>query len=286
MRNINEKQINCNVNIELGIDIKHLNSGKFPEGWPSHWHEYMELIYIKSGSILLDTNNSNEYITAESEQLIILPPKQLHKLKSGKNGFDIISIFLDLNSLANLTVFSRFYTDCILNEKINFAFICDNKDIISIVENLILSHLNHNPLYTQGTVYQLLALLIENSSTSSNVQMIKIHQILDYIQNHYSKDLNIQELCAKFGYSEGHFCRLFKSTTKMTFSIYMQITRVEKVKKLLQETNLDINTISEKCGFSDPCYFAKCFKKYVTYTPTKFRKEMKAQYEESKSFLL
>lgn len=108
MRNINEKQINCNVNIELGIDIKHLNSGKFPEGWPSHWHEYMELIYIKSGSILLDTNNSNEYITAESEQLIILPPKQLHKLKSGKNGFDIISIFLDLNSLANLTVFHDF----------------------------------------------------------------------------------------------------------------------------------------------------------------------------------
>lgn len=285
MKNTDEKQIKCSVNIELGIDIRHLNSEKFPEGWSSHWHEYMELIYVKSGSILLDTNNTNVFITAKPEQLIILPPKQLHKLKSGKDGFDIISVFLDLNSLKNLTVFSRFYIDSVLNEKINFSFLCDNKEIISIVEKLISAHLNHNPLYTQGTAYQLLSLLIENGSTSSNVRIIKIQQILDYLQNHYSENLTIGELCEKFGYSKEHFCRVFKSTTNMTFSIYMQITRVEKAKKLLQETNLDINTISEKCGFSDPCYFTKCFKKYTEYTPTKFRKEMKAQYEESKSFL-
>ena len=52
MRNIDEKQINCSVNIELGIDIRHLNSGKFPKGWSSHWHEYMELIYIYFMKIL------------------------------------------------------------------------------------------------------------------------------------------------------------------------------------------------------------------------------------------
>ena len=285
MKNINEHQINCSVNIELGIDVRHLDSVNYPKGWSSHWHEYMELIYIKSGSILLDTNNSNEFIIANPEQLIILPPKQLHKLKSGKDGFDIISIFLDLNSLKNLTVFSRFYIDSVLNEKINFSFLCNNKEIISIVEKLISAYLNHNPLYTQGLAYQLLSLLIENSSTLSNTQTMKIQHILNYIQNHHSDNLTIDMLCKKFGYSKEHFCRVFKSTTKMTFSIYMQITRIEKAKKLLQETKLDINTISEKCGFSDPCYFTKCFKKYTEYTPTKFRKEMKAQYEKSKSLL-
>jgi len=53
-------------------------------------------------------------------------------------------------------------------------------------------------------------------------------------------------------------------------------------KKYLVESNFDVGTIVEKCGFSDASNFSRSFKRVTGSTPTKFR----AQFNTSKINLI
>ena len=105
MDNFNEKQINCSVNLNLGIDVRFMDSKLFPNGWKSHWHDIMELIYVKSGSLSAKINDLPNTTNVYKNQLIVIPPKFLHELGTSAGNFEVISIFLDLPSLTNQTFF-------------------------------------------------------------------------------------------------------------------------------------------------------------------------------------
>ncbi|MDT3388272.1 MAG: helix-turn-helix transcriptional regulator [Bacteroidota bacterium] len=46
---------------------------------------------------------------------------------------------------------------------------------------------------------------------------------------------------------------------------------MQKACKLLKENQLHISDIAFLCGFSDPKYFSRCFKKTVNITPSEYR---------------
>ena len=278
MRDVNEKEVGFLMDLDLGIDLRHLSSENFPNGWTSHWHDAIEMICVKTGSITVRINNSTDYIDVNSNQLVVIPPKALHEIKNTKNNFYIISIFLDLPSLTNQTFFSKSVISDILDEKITLPLLIDAPEIMEIVNNLATSYKKHTPIYIQGIACQLLGLLIEKSdSTQFTIKANRSKEFIDYIQERLSEDLKINDICEKFGYTESYFCRLFKSLTNVNFSTYLQIARIEEAKRLLQETEFTIKSISEKVGFSDFSYFCKCFKHYLNMTPLQYRNRFKNQ---------
>ena len=40
---------------------------------------------------------------------------------------------------------------------------------------------------------------------------------------------------------------------------------------LLEEKNLNVSEVAYRCGFSDPKYFSRCFKKAMGVTPSEIR---------------
>lgn len=53
---------------------------------------------------------------------------------------------------------------------------------------------------------------------------------------------------------------------------FKQRVLINKAAELLQTTDLPIEEISWRLGFSSPSYFRKIFKKYHTESPREFRK--------------
>lgn len=47
--------------------------------------------------------------------------------------------------------------------------------------------------------------------------------------------------------------------------------RLEEAKRLLKDTSLSIQKISEEVGYHDTAYFSKIFKKSLGMTPSRFR---------------
>jgi two-component system response regulator YesN len=73
--------------------------------------------------------------------------------------------------------------------------------------------------------------------------------------------------------SEQYLSRLFKQETGCTITQYITVRRLEKAKQYLSYSHKTVTEISEKCGFSDPNYFARVFKKYEGTTPTQYQQQ-------------
>lgn len=64
---------------------------------------------------------------------------------------------------------------------------------------------------------------------------------------------------------------LFKKETGFFFNGYLTQYRIYCSIHLLFDTDLKINDIAQKVGFSYPSYFISCFKKQTGLSPIKYR---------------
>ncbi|MEH7117473.1 AraC family transcriptional regulator [Neobacillus vireti] len=102
-----------------------------------------------------------------------------------------------------------------------------------------------------------------------------VKEILAYINDHLSHSLTLTELASQALVSTSHFSRVFKQTTGMGLTVYLNSKRVIKAKGLLVDTNYSVSHIAEICGFESMTHFHRIFKKYIDMTPASFRKEHK-----------
>ncbi|MGP4082563.1 response regulator transcription factor [Pseudalkalibacillus sp. R45] len=111
-----------------------------------------------------------------------------------------------------------------------------------------------------------------SSSLKAPCEHEDILTLIEYIENNLYLDLNLDTLSSLVHLSGQYLSRLFKQETGYTITQYITICRLEKAKKCLYSRE-NIMEVSEKCGFSDPNYFARVFKKYEGVTPTQYQQQ-------------
>jgi AraC family transcriptional regulator len=68
-----------------------------------------------------------------------------------------------------------------------------------------------------------------------------------------------------------HFSRAFKQSMGMTATNYIAERRIERAKKMLEETELPISEIALRSGFSSQSHFTTAFRRLAGSTPKAFR---------------
>lgn len=81
---------------------------------------------------------------------------------------------------------------------------------------------------------------------------------------------SVQTELERLGYSYEHLCRIFKRRFGIPPLRYATYARLERAKQMLQESGLSIRAVARQCGFDDPGYFARAFRKYMGVTPSAF----------------
>ena len=103
--------------------------------------------------------------------------------------------------------------------------------------------------------------LLKNSSLLENV--------LQSIDNHLSNEsFGIDMLCKEIGISERQLQRKLKSTTNKSPNQLIRSVQLHRAKELIMSDKGTIVEIAFQTGFSDPSYFAKCFKQEFGVTPS------------------
>ena len=100
----------------------------------------------------------------------------------------------------------------------------------------------------------------------------EIQKTIEYIEEHFDEEIDIDKLAAIAHLSKYYYQRLFYRLTNKTVKEYVKLRRLAKASKLLKETDLRILDIAIKCGFSNHGNFSKVFKEVYHISPDRYRK--------------
>ena len=114
-------------------------------------------------------------------------------------------------------------------------------------------------------------ILTKQHSEQEPISNMRIRKVLAYIHEDPCREYTLTDLLNQTGIKKTLFLQSFRNVTGTTPMQYIIDLRLEQARDLLTETDLQVFQISEKCGFSDPFYFSRCFKKKFSLSPRQYR---------------
>ncbi len=98
-----------------------------------------------------------------------------------------------------------------------------------------------------------------------------IAAVRDHIDRHYHEDIRVEALAEKFFFSKEYLNRLFRSQYGCPIYEYVLQVRMNNAREYLLDSQIAIQHIAEKMGYSNANYFGKAFKRRYGMTPSEFR---------------
>jgi AraC-like DNA-binding protein len=98
-----------------------------------------------------------------------------------------------------------------------------------------------------------------------------IEQVLAHIRQQLHAPLDVETLADVAGLSRSHFSRVFRRCEGVSPTEYIFAYRMRRAASRLVRSDEPVKQISSDCGFDDPNYFAKAFRKRYGASPTEFR---------------
>lgn len=123
----------------------------------------------------------------------------------------------------------------------------------------------------------LLTLLMEESwhpesSRNNAPKRQNLQHIKEYLDQHYTEKISLDELAERFFINKFYLTRIFKEQFGTSINNYLLKIRITHAKQLLRFTDQTIETISSECGIKDANYFSRMFKKIEGISPGEFRR--------------
>lgn len=245
-----------------------------------HWHDALEIIYILQGSLKITTGGTTREI--KDGQCIMIAPNQIHStLCTSPNRaivFQIPESFMEkfIPGCQNL-YFSL--TDPaespVLQSKVEFF-----KETLQKMQLLVDLQPDGAVLRFNSLLFEVLFQLYHNFCTetvpekaarhSKNLERLK--PVLDYIEEHYSRPISLEEIAAVAILQPKYFCRFFKKCMGVTFLEYQNELRLSGIYKDITATEDKISDILDRHGFTNYKLFRRMFYDRFHATPTELRR--------------
>ncbi len=256
----------------------------------SHWHYFVELIYVFRGSITATCNEHTYALTAGS--MLLLPPQAIHAIYTADAEedfhyacvkFNINHIQLVGNYLPNLNLELRK-----MAQKENPPLLFDRNDFYnfeldSFFHELVAESTNRYYGYNSYIYTKLSALMLKvmrvwyyrnymvQAEETTEQGDYTIQDVLIYIDEHSHENINIEELAHMCNMSYSYFAKFFHKQYGQSCKQYIEFIRLSKVENLLLFTEMDLSSIAAETGFSDCSHLIRCFKRRYLITPKQFR---------------
>ena len=257
------------------------------ETYPFHWHTAFEIIMPENGSYLVETTNS-AYVLQEN-QILIIPPGQLHQLSPKGEGSRLILLFhyTRLNSFQEFSTLMGALSQVVLITPQTFPRIWEESRLLMV--HMSQEYEKQNPVCEFEILSSLLHLLVllvreitvfppclsHEGNSHHQDYGYRFRDVLKYMAGAYTGQVSLAQAASIAGFSKFHFSRLFKRIMGISFGDYLTGLRLSHAKLLLLDSSLTITQIALQSGFPSPSSFNRMFKQVNHCTPTEFKKLMR-----------
>ena len=226
-----------------------------------HKHDLWEVVYYSAGHGFVQIGN--EQVAFEKGDVFILPPKLEHS-DWAEEGFQ--DVFF---------TFSR----CELSEDTYYRF-KDNgsQAVFHLLNQMYVAYVEDN-INRENIInlsfeffFQYAYALSETVPNNYYVEYMKNAIISNLSNQSFSINDVIKELHLNINYARD----LFVKNVGCTPLQYLMEKRLDYAKQLLASrglSNYSIREIAYMCGFSDPYYFSRAFRKHVGSSPKEWEKQ-------------
>ncbi|MCF0144771.1 MAG: helix-turn-helix transcriptional regulator, partial [Firmicutes bacterium] len=98
--------------------------------------------------------------------------------------------------------------------------------------------------------------------------------VLEYIIRHYTEKISLSEIARQEHVNANYFSQFLKRTSFGSFTTMTNYVRCLFAERLLLTTDMNMEEIASRCGFSSKNYFHKYFRLECGNTPLQHRKHM------------
>lgn len=103
-----------------------------------------------------------------------------------------------------------------------------------------------------------------------------LKRVTDNMEHSFSLPYDAARYAELLHVSPSRFNHLFREVVGVPPHTYVTALRMSNARALLEDTDLAVNRIAEKCGYENPLYFAQAFRKHTGLSPTAYRAAHKA----------
>jgi len=256
--------------------------------FPKHKHNYIEIIYMVSGSTTHIINDNSKVVLNQGDMLFLNQNAYQEILPAGLEdiaiNFIVLTEFFDVafQMLDGENLLKNFLVDSLRQDNKTAGYlyfkVADVLPVQNLIENMIWSILNEqvNKRKINQTTMGLLFLQLLNYTD-------KIEQgeddpydnyltlsVLRHIEENY-RDSNLTVLAKDLNQPIYLLSRLVKRSTGYTYKELLQRKRFQKAVELLGNTTLSVNDIISAVGYDNTSYFHKIFREKYNMSPRQYR---------------
>lgn len=269
-------------------DIR-LSKGRCNKLVEGHLHDFVELVYITSGSGT-QYIGGKEYSVSHGD-LLFINYGQTHSFETD-SSFDFVNILINpefisrelvnsenIEEIFALSLFEEFGTDQDFSRQ---AVSFSGDELYQMDETVALMIREYNgrkPGYRsalRGYLQVVFSLLLRRISEMANTCTGSITDIpadvASFIEENCFDKITLADIAGMSFYNPAYFGRLLKKHYGKTFSAYIKEKRMNKAAELLCDKGRTVEDVISAVGYSDRKLFYKHFKEFFGVTPGEFRK--------------
>lgn len=274
--------VKCRKLLESGKLITLRKHTRFVD-FPTHTHDYVEVVYMCSGSTEHIVNGSR-IILREGELLFLSQHARQKIKKAGRDdiavNFIVLPQFFDgtLSIMGDEdTPLKKFITDCLCADGgsgyLHFA-VSDILPVQNLVENMIWTLTNETRNKRKINRASMELLFLQLLSCTDRLTMDGdgdvIIQVLQYIEDNYSCG-TLEEIAEKLHRNVYWMSREIKRKTGKNYTELVQDKRLSQAVFYLKNTEMKISDTAAAVGYENISYFHRIFRQAYGMSPRQYR---------------
>ena len=241
-----------------------------------HWHRSIEIFAVFEGTLAFFINEE-EYPLGSGE-FILLNSNEIHSISSPEANRTIV-LQIPMNVLRNVETGEGL---------ILFTHSPKRQDskIMELIGSMYQELQERGSEYewkVQSDFFMLVYLLLTKYRKREILpeeirhyrKLNRLSTITGYIRENYTKELSLEMVADRFGYSPSYLSRMFRKYAQTNYKTYLQNVRIEYGFQELANTDHTIGEIALNNGFPNQKAFTREFKKKYGILPSEYRRGQK-----------
>ena len=258
--------------------------------FPSHRHNYVELVYMCAGSTTHVINKKTKIVLEEGDLLFLNQQASHEILPAGEKdiavNFLILPEFFDrpISMIERENLLRDFLISTLSGENQLTDYLhIKAKGIVpveNLIENMLWTLIGQTPMMdtinqtSMGLLLMNLSRFADSISRSDPAQTEQslVFSVLDYVDHHYASG-TLAEISEILHQPTYYISRLIKRRLGKNFKELLQTRKLQQADYLLSNTTLSVDRIIELVGYENSSYFYRTFREHYGCSPAEFRQK-------------